>query len=250
MKVMMTVNETVLHYDIYYYLIQYLDLDTFKRYSLLNKEIQYICKVKRELISKNFLKKYSVEYTDPCNFIYLYNKKTMLEYMNSDGEWMYAELLKLYMKTYNLYFINCSKMGITSFPIYPNMEYFLCDRNNLKYIPVQPKMKRFMGINNLLEKFLTQPEMVYFSGPYNELKEFSVQPKMEVFYGYNNLLESFPSQPEMVCFYGSNNNITEFATQPKMKVYNGDIVDNFDIQPKLELFNDIAISERNFLKFN
>jgi len=227
----------ILNDDIYYYLIQYLDLNTFKRYCLLNREIYNICNDNIISIAKYFLKKYSVEYNDPLNFIYLYNNKLMKEYKCSDDEWMYDELLKLYMKAYNLYIINCINMGVTSFPIYPNMIIFYGNNNNLKVFPSQPNMTHFYGNNNNLIKFDVQPKMTHFIGDNNNLMTFLSQPNMIKFSGKNNKLEIFLIQPKMTNFYGGNNNIKEFPVQPEMEVYIGNSMKRFFIHPKLKIYN-------------
>ena len=99
-----------------------------------------------------------------CNnarFIYKYNKKDISEFQ-IDGKWNYPSILKLYMKEYYSKVIDCSDLGITSFPIYPNMVAFNCTNNQLNSFPIQPKMEKFYGDNNQLTSFPIQPNMTIF----------------------------------------------------------------------------------------
>jgi len=191
--------------DIYYYLIKYLDLNTFKEYSLLNKEICYICKEKSKYIAKYFLNKYKVEFSDSGNFIYRYNNKSINDFINEKCEWMYEDILKLYKRTFNTSIIICVILQITSIPILPNMIKFYGSFNNLKVFPSQPSMTHFYGVNNNLVSFDVQPIMTHFYGSFNKLK-------------------SFPSQPEMTHFYGIQNELSNFMPQPKMIVFNDNTI--------------------------
>ena len=228
--------------DIYYYLIKYLDLNTFKEYHFLNREMYNMCKDKKASIAKYFLNKYSVDYTDQFNFIYVYNDKSINDY-RCGVEWLYEGILKLYMKVYGLYIINCIKMGVTSFPIYPNMKIFYGNNNNMKIFPSQPNMTHFYGNNNNLIKFDVQPNMTHFIGDNNNLITFLSQPNMKKFSGKNNKLEKFLIQPKMTNFYGKNNKIKGFPIQPVMEVYIGDSIECFHTQPKLKIYNYYIIKE-------
>lgn len=173
-------------------------------------KLQDICLVKKvystnqHCISKKFLENYSVDYDDPTNFIYVYNKDDISDFKTESGS-DYISILKLYMKCFYLEMIVCANIKITSFPIYPNMKSFYGPDNKLTSFPVQPSMNFFWGVCNQLTSFPVQPNMTHFYGQYNQLTTFPAQPKMTNFEGEGNKLEYFPTQPKMKNFEGNNN---------------------------------------------
>jgi hypothetical protein len=174
--------------DIIFEIIFHLDtIEDLQHFCTQNKNIQHLCKNNKITISKHFLNKFHVNYTDPTNFIYLQNKTTIERYY-TNNVWNYPSLFKLYMKHYYSKNINCKNLKITSFPVYPNMTHF-------------------NGSNNQLTSFPIQPNMTVFYGQFNQLTSFPIQPKMDFFYGQNNQLSRFPSQPNMIRFEGNSNQL-------------------------------------------
>ena len=182
-----------------------------------NKKMRDICKNNFNIISKYFLDKFQVDYQDPNNFIYRYHKENIDNFKNGN-KWSFDSIFKLYMKMYYEDEIDCENLGITSFPIYPNMTHFYGNNNKLTTFPIQPKMEIFFGDNNKLTSFPVQPKMTHFYGNNNQLISFPIQPKMEEFEGDNNQLTSFPIQPNMFAFSGNKNKIKEFFSQPKLEI--------------------------------
>lgn len=199
-------NNINLNYDIYTLLVKQIDcLETLQKFSCQNKYFLNFCKENTCSIAKHFLNKYKIDYADPTNFIYLYNKVNINNYKKIDGSWKLGSIFRLYLQTYNLETIICDNLGITSFPIYPNLSKFRGINNGLTSFPIQPNMLCFWGDNNGLTSFPTQPKMICFWGDDNNLTSFSIQPKMIEFYGENNKLTSFPIQPNMIEFSGDGN---------------------------------------------
>jgi hypothetical protein len=246
-----------LNYDLYFEILKNIDIGDLKNYCNQSKMFKQMCQDNQKAISKHFLKKYQVEYTDPNNFIYKYNDKSIDNYRTND-KWDYKKLLKLYMLNYDVKIIRCESKEITSFPIQPNMTWFIGRnnqltsfpiqpnmtsfdgrRNQLTNFPIQPKMVDFYGHNNKLTNFPIQPEMTEFMGEKNQLTSFPIQPKMTFFDGDNNKLTSFPIQPNMEIFVGRNNQITSFPIQPKMRQFEGtgNQLTSFPIQPKMKEFD-------------
>ena len=209
-----------------------------KKLFLVNKFCYNFYKENKEYICKKFLEKYSVDYSDPTNFIYIYNKVNISDY-KLEGTFNYLKILKLYMKNFYCKKIICNSMGISSFPIYPKMVHFDGSNNSLTSFPVQPKMKFFKGENNKLRSFPVQPKMKFFEGNSNQLTTFPVQPNMTHFYGNYNESTSFQVQPNMTHFYGSHNSLTFFPVQPHMEYFKGNYnqLTSFPIQPKMKHFS-------------
>lgn len=158
-------NNINLNYDIYTLLVKQIDsLETLQKFSCQNKYFLNFCKENTCSIAKHFLNKYKIDYTDPTNFIYVYNKVKINNYKRADGSWKFGSIFRLYLQTYNLETIICDNLGITSFPIYPNMSKFRGINNGLTSFPVQPNMEKFIGFNNQLTSFPVQPKMRLFSG--------------------------------------------------------------------------------------
>jgi hypothetical protein len=186
------------------------NIDDLRNFCLINKRNHKLCKDNFTLISKNLLKYYQVDYTDPTNLIYVYNEKHIDDYKSNDDyskndKYDYKSIFKLYMKLYNLDNIKIKDSEITSVPILPNMIYFDGENNNLVSFPIQPKMK-------------------IFNGSSNKLTSFPIQPKMKEFWGKNNQLVSFPIQPEMELFYGDEYISSILPIQPKLELFNGELI--------------------------
>ena len=85
-------------YDINYNILLQIDnipdLKNFCKSSSLNS---VICKENLNIVCQGMLKNYQVDYTDPTNFIYVYNNVKQNDYKNNQG-WLYKDLFKLYMR--------------------------------------------------------------------------------------------------------------------------------------------------------
>jgi hypothetical protein len=105
------------------------------------------------------LYRYQVDYKDPTNFIYIYNKKEIP--FTAQGDHDLIEILKIYMLQFNMEKITCMYAGITSFPVYPKMTECDISNNELTSFPVQPVMTFCDISNNELTSFNIQPVMTY-----------------------------------------------------------------------------------------
>jgi len=191
--------------DIKYSLLKYIHtIDDLKSYCRQNKSFYNICKSSKTSIARHFLDVYKVDYKDPNNFIYKYNKKNISEYIIG-SEYNLQSIFKLYMKTYYLKEIKCQMLMISSIPILPNMKAFYANNNQLTTFPIQPNMKLFHASNNQLTTFPIQPNMTHFVLNNNELTSFPIQPKMELFMAINNQIITFPIQPNLHICRADNN---------------------------------------------
>ena len=155
---------TSLNNDIYSLLSEKINsVETLQQFCKSNKEFRQICRLNKNSICKYLLEIYKVDYTDPTNFIYIINNKTIDDFKDKK-KYKFSSIFKLYMKSYFKTEINCGEMNITSFPIYPNMIIFNGRRNQLTTFPIQPKMTYFYGNDNQLITFPVQPNMTYFYG--------------------------------------------------------------------------------------
>jgi hypothetical protein len=168
--------------DLILEMFRYIHVDQIKDMCYLDRALNDYCKdpIHKNRICLIFINKYKIDYVDPNNFIYKYNNQDINDYKNSDGTWKLQNILKLYSRTFYLEMINCNNLGITSFPIYPNMKIFYGNNNHLTSFPIQPQMQDFYGANNQLTEFPVQPRMVMFDAENNNLTRFPHQPNMIV----------------------------------------------------------------------
>ena len=169
--------------DLILEMFRYIHVDQIKDICSLDRAFNDYCKdpVHKNRICLIFINKYKIDYVDPNNFIYRYNNKEDInDYINPDGTWKLQNILKLYSRTFYLEVINCNDLGITSFPIYPNMKIFYGNNNQLTSFPIQPRMQDFHALNNQLTEFPVQPQMVMFDAQNNNLTHFPHQPNMIV----------------------------------------------------------------------
>ncbi len=232
-------------------IIKYIDdYNNMQNLSNVNKNMNVFVKNNKIYKFLKFFKKYNIKFKDPTNFIYLYNNVHDIEQVYSNGIYDFQKIKNLYMKCFNTKSISCENMGITSFPIYPNLVYLNISYNKLEIFPSQPKLLWLYANDNRLTQVFKQPKMTRcrvnfnyleyidiqenmedFEGCYNKFKHFPVQPEMKYCKVSNNLLEFFPSQPEMIVLEASYNKLKSISFQPKMK---SSVVDH-NLLPKVVL---------------
>ena len=124
-----------------YEILQHLNsVDDVKNFCITSKSNHLFCKKYMQSIAKKLLSVYQVDYTDPTNFIYVYNHENINDFKHDIIGFDFKKIFKLYLKTYNLEKINYQSKGITSFPIQPKMNYCNLNGNQLTDFPIQPKM--------------------------------------------------------------------------------------------------------------
>ena len=223
-------------YDIYVELLEHINSpDDIKNFCSQNKYLHNLCQDNESVIARHFLNKYQVDYSDPTNFIYIYNNVKINNYRDDNNRWDYVKIYKLYMKQFNKTKIEISNNVISSFPIYPKMIEIEISDNLLTSFPIQPEMKEFMGSVNELTSFPVQPKMKYCDVEGNQLKSFPIQPKMTYCDISSNQLTSFPVQPKMTQIRCNNNQLTSFPVQPnmtKISAENNPFI-YFPVQPKI-----------------
>ena len=130
------------------------DLNTLKNVCKTSSATWQLCRKYRVALCKHFLDRFSVDYNDPTNFIYLANGVRKENYLNESGEPDYCKLFQLYSKFYDKKKIDCGKYkNMTSFPLYPNMEELhLAHNGEMKSLPDgMKKLKNLYCTNNKLE---------------------------------------------------------------------------------------------------
>ena len=73
------------------------DLEVFQNMCKTNKTMHRLCKKYRVAFCKHFLQKFSVDYNDPENFIYVANGVQKDDYFSESGEPNLCKLMLLYV---------------------------------------------------------------------------------------------------------------------------------------------------------
>ena len=257
--------------DIKYYLVKYINsIDDLKNFCMQDKSFYNICKTSKQTIAAHFLNIHKVDYKNPENYIYKYNKVDIKDYI-IDSVYNLQSIFKLYMKseTILLYTLETYKVDykdpnsfIYKYSNAQMKDYIIIDSVYNLYriyalygrayrlteincinmmitsIPIFPKMIKIRCENNKLTTFPIQPEMIEFHGIDNQLTTFPIQPKMECFNGNGNQLTTFPIQPKMEYFNGNGNQLTTFPIQPNMIHFecSKNELTTFPIQPQMREF--------------
>lgn len=183
------------------------------------------------------LEKYDVEYKDPNNFIYKMSKKSTQSVKNEDGTFDLAAVYSLYMQWYYVEEINCTKKGITSIPVYPNLKKLLCTFNNLRKIPSFPSLQKLFCYNsgveeigacpalqvleiqrNKLKKLISFPRLEKLTCSYNDLKELPRLPSLRLLFCEHNRLTHLPEFPMLEMMTCNCNSLLELGSYPKLSL--------------------------------
>jgi len=81
-------------FNIHTFLLKFIDTpNDLSSYCRQNKYFYNLCKENKNIISKHFLDKYQVNYQNPDDFIYIFNKVNQKDY-KINNEWNYTSLFK------------------------------------------------------------------------------------------------------------------------------------------------------------
>ena len=199
------------------YILELCDLEDLASLVRVSRHLHSLWNEYKENICKIHLDRRRVKYDDPTSFTSLKGTKGLSKF----------DTFKVYLGYYHYNTIDCSKQGITSFPIYPNMEALYACGNLLTHLPTQPSMtycdvsnNRLVTIDtqplmknlyanvNLLTHLPTQPRMFYCGVPNNRLTTIDTQPLMNYLVANNNLLTHLPIQPSMTACNVENNSVS------------------------------------------
>lgn len=183
------------------------------------------------------LKKYEVDYRDPGNFIYKMSGTKLEAVKNDDGTFDLDAVYSLYNQWYYVDEINCTKKGVTSIPVYPNLKGLICTFNNLKKIPSLPSLQKLFCYNsgveeigmcpvlrvleiqrNKLEKLMPFPRLEKLTCSYNNLKELPEMPSLRFLFCEHNQLTSIPQLPMLEVMICYRNDLEELGSYPKLSL--------------------------------
>ena len=140
------------NFDIFMTITNWLSIEDIVTLTQVNKSFNVYSRSIKDLEYIKTIARYKIDYSDPCNYIYVSHEKDITDYFKS-GNPMWKKIYDLYMLDYDLKDLNAMNMGVSSFPMYPNMVIFKGDNNILTSFEVQPKMIHFYGTNNQLISF-------------------------------------------------------------------------------------------------
>lgn len=186
---------------------------------------------------RDTLEKYSVDYKDPTNFIYQMSGTKIQSVKNVDGTFDLGAVYSLYMQWYYIHDINCTKKGITSIPVFPNLKKLVCTFNNLKKIPSFPSLQKLFCYNSGVEEIGVCPELRVLEGQknklvkldwfprlekltcsYNDLTELPLLPNLRYLFCEHNRLSTLPPFPRLEMLTCNRNNLVELGSYPKLSL--------------------------------
>ena len=159
-----------LPYDIFYNLIEYIDICDFHHFCRIHLSISLFYNKNKIRIIQYYLKKHQVKYEEETCLIYYlnmypslddyYNKININTVKNEDNSFDYLEVFKLFLK---LIYAKEIKVyyEVTSIPILPNLfKLDISHCNHLKNIPMLPKLRVLCMIKTKLHTIPDFPNLL------------------------------------------------------------------------------------------
>lgn len=183
--------------------------------------------------------KYSVNYTDPNNFIYKMGRMRIDSVKNEDGSFDLEAVYSLYMQCFFVEEINCSNKGITSFPVYPNLKKLICTYNKLKRIPPLGSLQKLFCYNSEVEEIGVCPELRILEAQNNKLTRLECYPKLQKLMCSHNNLETLPQMQNLRLLFCEQNQIQKLPIFPvlEMLTCHHNALKDLPLYPKLTLLD-------------
>uniref|UniRef100_A0A6C0DVP9 Leucine-rich repeat protein n=1 Tax=viral metagenome TaxID=1070528 RepID=A0A6C0DVP9_9ZZZZ len=183
------------------------------------------------LISKRIVD-YNIEYTDPNNFIYHMNKKSMYSIIKKDGTHNIYSVYNLYMNFYNNKIIDCKSKSIKGkLPYYPKLEILDCTSNQITELPSYPVIREIKCNDNLLTEIGNYPILEVLNCNNNRLTKLPYYPNLKTLLCHTNCITELPSFPNIKVIACASNEIITIGECPNLTYLNC-------FQNKLKHLND------------
>lgn len=213
------------------------DVEAFCNTSVYHKKI---CKMYSKDIAKRMISIYKIDYKDPGNFIYKINNVSINEYKDSNGNYNYKKIIRLYMNYYNQEQIYCTNMDISSIPIYPKLKDLTCAYNELTELPELPNLIELNCDSNQINELKMYNNLEILFCRDNDLKHILHYPKLKRLYCGLNDLETLPEFSSLEVLMCENNNINDLPSYPNLIELHCD--SNINVSkfkyPNLKFLND------------
>lgn len=233
--------------DLYLNIINESDPDTINKLCQSSKQFLNYCSTYKETIAKIMLKKYKVNYQDPTHFIYIKNKRSLSEFKKENNKIMFSEIYNLYLKDYFSTEIKCEKMGITGFPMYPNLKFLHCRDNMLTTIPSMPELLQLRCNDNLLTELPQFPKLISLHCDTNQIKTLPPYPQLKFLSCELNELKTLPMYPKLIDLFAMGNQLRELQAYPGLQnLYIGN--NNLTKLPKLPFLQTLSVSDNQLSK--
>lgn len=164
---------------------------------------------------------YNIEYTDPNNFIYIMNKKSIHSIIKKDCTHNIYSIYKLYMNFYDNKVIDCKAKGIKGkLPYYPKLEILDCTLNQLSKLPSYPIIREIKCNDNLLTEIGDYPILKVLNCNNNHLTELPYYPNLKKLCCNTNSIKELPSFSNIETIACANNEITTIGKCPNLTYLN------------------------------
>lgn len=198
----------IMDVDVIIGILSKLDPDSLWSMCRTNKEYMRVCNENRDIILKNILKEYNVDYENPRSLVYMdrvrvrgvyqYKYINILDYKRGDGSYKLGEIFLRYKRLYYNESIemNVGGLGLESIPKMPKLKRLICEDNSLKELPDFESLEYLDCRVNDIVKLGRMPRLVELYMDDNPIREIGGLESLEKLDGGKLLkLERLYSMP-------------------------------------------------------
>lgn len=162
-----------------------------------NRDYMRVCKENRDIILKNILREYKVDYENKKSLLYLdrvrvkgvyqYRYVDMEDYRRGDGSYKLGEIFLRYKRLwYNeTGELNVGGLGLSNIPKMPRLRRLVCDDNDLRELPDFESLEYLDCRVNVIEKLGGMPMLRELYMDKNPIREVGGLGRLETLEGGN-----------------------------------------------------------------
>lgn len=168
-----------------------LDPDSLWNMCSTNKKYMRVCKENKDLILRNILKEYNVDYKDPRSLVYMtrvrergvykYKYTDINNFKRVDGSYKVGDIFLRYKRLwYNERGeLNVGGLGLSNIPKMPRLRKLICDDNELRGLPDFESLEYLDCRVNEIERLGRMPMLVELYTDRNPLREIGGLERLE-----------------------------------------------------------------------
>lgn len=172
-----------------------LDPDSLWSMCSTNREYMRVCKENKDIILRNILREYNVNYEEPRSLIYMdrvmekgryiYRYISMDEYKKEDGSYKLGDIFMRYKRLwYNESGeLNLGGLGLRSIPRMPKLRRLVCEGNELSELPDFESLEYLDCSGNGIKKLGRMPMLVELNMDNNLVEEVGGMENLEYLEG-------------------------------------------------------------------
>lgn len=169
--------------DVIIGILSKLDPDSLWSMCRANKGYMRVCKENMDIILRNVLREYNVNYKDPRSLVYiervrvrgmrLYRYMDINNFKREDGSYKLGDIFLRYKRVwYNeVGELNLGGLGLTSIPKMPKLGRLICEGNDLRELPDFERLEYLDCSGNNIERLGNMPMLLELQAGNNPLRE-------------------------------------------------------------------------------